>query len=100
MNDLEFYRDDKGDPIASGDDKRLATFLQTDIQGSTEVAQQLLDLLESPTEHSQWNGNAHSITISPIMATIEASFDEDAPDRRMQRMELHAAVSAWLKFIR
>ena len=46
--ELEFYTDQDGMHCARGDDERLATYLQTDIQGSTAIAEELIALLKDP----------------------------------------------------
>jgi len=103
MPPLEFYRDPQGAPRARGDDKRLCRFLETDLQGSVEVTQSLLQLLSNPAIHldrdRDFHGNAHTVSLGATMATIECHFD-DGPDRRVSRSELQRAVAAWLEFIR
>ena len=47
MTDLEFYRDEDGNPCARGRDERLATFIQTDLQESVGVITDLIALLKS-----------------------------------------------------
>jgi len=99
MSPLEFFCDADGNPCARGADKRLATFLQTDLQGSVEVTRDLATKLASNEKKLEFNGNGHSVTITPMMALIESHFDDEAPDRRMTRVQLLAQVEAWLKFI-
>ncbi|MCH9669936.1 MAG: hypothetical protein K0U93_00660 [Gammaproteobacteria bacterium] len=98
MDELEFYRDDSGNPCVRGDDERVARFVESDLQGSVEVTESLLALLAG-TAPAEFNGNAHSVTITPMLATIECHFD-DGPDRRLERQELATVVRAWLEFIR
>ena len=99
MSQLEFFSDADGNPCARGTDKRLAVFLQTDLQGSVEVTRDLATKLASDEKKIEFNGNAHSVTITPVMALIESHFDDEAPDRRMTRSHLLTQVEAWLKFI-
>ena len=99
MAKLEFYHDDQGNPCARGSDQRLATFLQTDLQGSTEVTRDLASKLASAEKKIEFNGNAHSVSITPVMAVIESHFDDEAPDRRMTRAHLLKQVESWLQFI-
>jgi len=96
MKDLEFYKDDNGQPCARGRDQRL---LQTDLQGSVAVTRDLIAMLANGSERGEFNGNGHCVTISPVMATIESNFDDEAPDRRLPRSELLQQVQAWLSFI-
>jgi hypothetical protein len=99
MAEIEFYRDKKGAACARGEDQRLATFLQTDLQESEQVTKDLMALLADGQVRSEFNGNGHCVTISRKMATIESNFDEEAPDRRLERKHLLAALRKWLKFI-
>ena len=99
MVEVEFYRDKKGAACARGEDQRLATFLETDLQESVEVTSDLIALLSAGQEPGKFHGNGHCVTISPKTALIESSFDEDAPDRRIERKILLKAVRKWLKFI-
>ena len=99
MAEVEFYRDDKGVACVRGEDERLATFLTTDLQESVEVTKDLIALLADGQERSEFNGNGHCVTISRKMATIESNFDEEAPDRRLERKQLLKAVRKWLAFI-
>lgn len=99
MADLEFYRDEEGNPCARGRDDRLATFIQTDLQESVGVITDLIALLKSDSEHAEFNGNAHSVTITPATVVIDSNFDDEAPDRRLARDELLSHVEDWLKFV-
>ncbi len=99
MADLEFYRDEEGNACVRGEDERLATFIQTDLQGSTRVISDLIALLEDEGVRSEFNGNAHSLSISTKTVTIEANFDDEAPDRRLPREEMLQQMQAWLVFV-
>lgn len=99
MVEVEFYRDKDGAACARGEDQRLATFLETDLQESVQVTKDLIALLADGKEPGEFNGNGHCVTITPKTATIESSFDEEAPDRRLERKVFLKAVRKWLKFI-
>jgi len=99
MSDLEFYHDEQGNPCVRGEDERLATFIQTDLQGSVQVVSDLIALLEDEAQ-SEFHGNAHSLTISSKTVTIEANFDDEAPDRRLARDEMLAELKAWREFVK
>jgi len=99
MANLEFYRDKRGAACARGRDQRLATFLETDLQESVQVTKDFMALLADGKATSEFNGNGHCVTITCKMATIESNFDEEAPDRRMERKRLLVVVRKWLKFI-
>ena len=100
MSDLEFYHDEEGNPCVRGEDERLATFIQMDLQGATQVISDLILLLEDEGAHSEFNGNAHSLNISTKTVTIEANFDDDAADRRLPRDEMLAEIKAWREFVK
>ena len=99
MPDLEFYYDDEGHPCVRGDDERLATFIQTDLQGSETVLADLIAQLEGDAEQAEFNGNAHSLSITAKTVTIEANFDDEAPDRRIPRDEFTGQLKAWQDFL-
>lgn len=100
MSDLEFYRDEEGNPCVRGEDERLATFIQTDLQGSVQIVSDLISLLENKGVYSEFHGNAHSLNISTKTVTIEANFDDQAPDRRIERDELLKALYEWRAFVK
>lgn len=100
MSDLEFYRDEEGNPCVRGEDERLATFIQTDLQGSAQITSELIALIENDDEHSEFHGNAHSLSISTKTVTIESNFDDEAPDRRVSREEMLQALNGWLDFVK
>ena len=99
MVEIEFYRDSDGAARARGEDERVATFLESDLQESVQVTKDFIALLADGEERGEFNGNGHCVTISPKVATIECSADEEAPDRRIERDELLSTVRKWLKFI-
>jgi len=99
MSELEFYHDEGGNPCVRGEDERLATFIQTDLQGSVQIVSDLILLLEDDGVQSEFHGNAHSLSISTKTVTIEANFDDEAPDRRLSRDEMLAELKVWREFI-
>jgi hypothetical protein len=99
MTDLEFYRDDAGNACARGSDDRLATFIQTDLQESISITENLLATLRSDQSHAEFNGNAHSVSITPETVVIDSNFDDEMPDRRVSRADLIQHLEAWLAFI-
>ena len=99
MSELHFFRDEHGAACATGDDERLAAFLQSDIQDSPEIAEGLLALLQLPQE-AEFNGNAYSVSIDPKTVCLSNQFDETAVDRRLSREDFAKALTAWHKFIR
>ena len=99
MAELEFYRDEDGNACARGDDDRLATFIQTDLQESAAITGDLIATLKSDQSHAEFNGNAHSVSITPETVVIDSNFDDEAPDRRLARSEMIEHLEAWLKFL-
>jgi len=97
--DLEFYIDADGICCARGDDERLATYLQTDIQGSVPIAEELIALLKDPDFSGDFSGNGHCVDFRDKSVAIEAMHDDEAPDRVLSRAEMLAHVEAWLGFI-
>ena len=100
MSDLEFYRDEEGNPCVRGEDERLATFIQTDLQGSIQIVSDLIARLEDEGAHSEFHGNAYSLNISSKTVTIEANFDDEAPDRRIERDDMLRALNEWRAFVK
>ena len=99
MPDLEFYLDEEGNPCVRGEDERLATFIQTDLQGSDSLVTDLIAQLDNEDAVSEFNGNAHTLSIAAKTVTIEANFDDEAPDRRLPRDELLKQLKAWRDFL-
>lgn len=100
MDNLEFYRDEDGNACARGSDDRLATFIQTDLQESVSVTSDLIATLKSDQSHAEFNGNAHSVSITPETVVIDSNFDDEMPDRRLSRKDFTSHLEAWLAFIR
>lgn len=98
-NALEFFLDEHGLPSARGDDERLATYLQTDLQGSLELTSQLIAHLEDPEFTGDVVGNGHCVDFRDNSVSIEAMHDEKAPDRVVSRAEMLEHVKAWHSFI-
>lgn len=78
----------------------VASFLESDIQGSTSMSKMLLQAIKevSSGEVPDWSmtGNAHTITLSKDEASIESDFDESEPERRIPLSEFKQILSAWL----
>ena len=97
--DLEFYIDDNGAHCARGEDDRLATYLQTDLQGSISVTKKLIERLKDLAFTGEFTGNGHCVDFRENSVSIEAMHDEDAADRVLSRDEMLEHVQAWLAFI-
>ena len=100
MKKIRFYLDENGLPAAEGEDQRLATFLQTDIQGSAEIAQSIIDALRDKDYRGEITGNAHCLIVTRRMAVIESLYDEDTPARTMPRVDLLKTMERWLTYIK
>lgn len=97
--ELEFYKDDDGMYCARGKDDRLATYLQTDLQGSVAFTQELIALLKDPEYSGDFSGNGHCVDFRENSVLIEAMHDDEAPDRVLSREDMLTQVEAWLRFI-
>lgn len=98
MCKLHFFRDDYGAPRASGDDTVLASFLESDIQDSIEILEDLLALLQLP-QAAQFNGNAYSLSIDTETISLENQFDDEKAGRQLSRAEFATTLSLWQKFL-
>ena len=102
---LQLFRDEDGCPRAWGDGPGdlLAGWLESDVQGSPEVARELLDLVDriASGEMDRWEatGNAYTLTLAPDGATIEAEWEEDVPSRHASLSEVREALAGWLDLI-
>jgi len=97
--ELEFYTSEDGEHCARGADERLATYLQTDLQGSIALTQQLIAHLRDADFSGEFNGNGHCVDFRDNSVSIEAMHDEQAADRVLSRKDMLECVQAWLRFI-
>ena len=102
---LLFYRDAAGDPRAQGDApfEPLASFLESDVQGSAKIARKLLralDRVESgKMEVWEWTGNAHTLTLAGESASIQSEIDEDAEPCLLALPQVRQALVDWIAFL-
>lgn len=96
---LELYIDEEGMFCARGDDERLATYLQTDLQGSVALTQKLIALLKDRNFSGEFSGNGHCVDFRDQSVLIEAVHDDAAPDRVLSREDMLEQTEAWLAFI-
>jgi len=95
-----YYRDAKGDPrAATGRDQRLlGLFLESDIQGSGGICDEVLsaldDIAAGRCKRWQMTGNAHSLILSKRRARIHAEFGK-SPDLILSPAELRQALLEW-----
>jgi hypothetical protein len=99
-----FYRDAKGDyRIETGRDQRLlGRFLESDIQGSVGMCDDVLaaldDIVAGRSKRRQMTGNAHTLVLSKRRARIHAEFTSD-PDLILSPAELRQAIREWRALI-
>lgn len=102
---LKFYRDDAGDARARGRGrgKRVAGFLESDLQDSPESAQEILRAIEDieagRVDSWERTGNAHTLTLSPKGATLQNEMDEDAEPCVLSLPEIREALADWMAFL-
>jgi len=95
-----FYRDAKGDFRAkTGRDQRLlGRFLETDMQGSIRMCDEVLAALDDITagrkKHWQMTGNSHTLLLGKRLARIRAEFGS-APDLVLSLAGLRQALLEW-----
>lgn len=102
---LQFYRDDAGDPRVrcEGPGEAVAGFLESDLQGSVESAREVLRALDAVEsgEIPDWDrtGNAYTLTLTPEEATFWNEMDEDAEPYALSLAEARRAVADWVAFL-
>jgi uncharacterized protein YacL (UPF0231 family) len=102
---LQFYRDAAGDPRAqcAPPCEPLASFLESDIQGSTAFAHEILralDRVESGEEEVwEWTGNAHTLTLTGDAASIQSEIEEDAEPCLLSLSQVRQALADWIAFL-
>ncbi|MEM9602095.1 MAG: hypothetical protein AAGA11_04490 [Pseudomonadota bacterium] len=96
-NAITFYRDATGQPRAGGADTALATFLETDCQGSEHHTDAILAALDTGRD-AVFTGNAHELQLSGARATITPLAHEDAAVRQLSTATLARALRRWRDF--
>lgn len=103
--DLELYWDEAGDPRARSRKKNdlLASFLESDIQGSDTYAREILEAIDKVAagDLDEWErtGNAHTLSLTRAWAEIQPEIDDEAPSRRLPLRDLREAVRRWLELL-
>ncbi len=83
---LNFYFDNNGVPRARGkhSEKLLMSFLETDVQGSEYICQDLMNDLAAVEDESadsrEFIGNAHRVNITPDGVVITSNIEDDVAD--------------------
>ena len=102
---LTCYWDSADDPRATCEPpcELLCGFLESDLQGSTELCREVLQSIDRVISGQQpsWQetGNAYTLLLSGQEACIEAEFDDQAEPCRLPLAELRDAVAQWLAFL-
>ena len=102
---LDCYWDTDGDPRVrySPAQALLAHFLESDIQGSLELCQDILQAIgkveTGQLETWEQTGNAHTVNLTAKEACIEAEFDSKAQPCRLTLQEMREALGGWRAFL-
>ena len=102
---LQFYRDAAGDPRAQCDPPghTLADFLESDVQGSTATAHEILRALDrvEAGDVGFWEatGNVHTLTLSPERASLRNEHDEEAEPYETSLSQLRQVLADWVSFL-
>ncbi|HEV7504409.1 MAG TPA: YacL family protein [Thermoanaerobaculia bacterium] len=102
---LEFYRDGAGDPRArcKGHGEELASFLESDLQGSGKQGRAILRAIASieagKLDGREITGNSYTLTLSPTGASLVNENVENAKPYRLSLADLKAAVADWTAFV-
>lgn len=102
---LEFYWDADGTARTrcKGRGKAVAGFLESDLQGSTAAAQEVLRAVEEVESgrRDSWErtGNAYTLTLSPEGAEIQNEMAEDARPYHLSLSAFREVMADWASFI-
>ncbi|HYO15229.1 MAG TPA: YacL family protein [Thermoanaerobaculia bacterium] len=102
---LQFYWDAVGDPRAHCDPpgRPLAEFLESDIQGSTATAREVLRALDwieaGDRDHWEMTGNIHTLALSPEGASLQNEHEEDSEPYELPLSQFRQALTDWVSFL-
>jgi uncharacterized protein YacL (UPF0231 family) len=105
---LDFFHDETGEPRARGRGRysRLASFLESDVQGSRtllrRIARAVEDVEAGREERWESTGNAYTLTLTAEGAEIAGELDEEAVEEESTRLslaDLRAALGEWAEFL-
>ncbi len=102
---LDCYWDTDGDPRArcAPAHTLLAHFLESDIQGSLELCQEILEAIRQietgRLKNWEQTGNAHTVSLAATEACIEAEFNPKAQPCRIVLQEFKEALAGWQTFL-
>ncbi len=105
-DDLEFHRDDVGDPRAVALDSTfglLARFLESEVQGSLALCDELLLALDEIEAQDRATfeevGNALSLLVDRDQACLETEVGETAATLAIPRASFRDAIERWRGFL-
>jgi hypothetical protein len=102
---LQFYWDPAGDPRAFCDPpcRPLADFLESDLQGSTATAREVLRALDQvdagDLDAWEMTGNVHTLALSPEGASLQNEYDEDAEPLELSLSQFRQVLVDWVSFL-
>lgn len=102
---LQFYWDSEGTPRAQCDPPghTVASFLESDVQGSLEFAHEILralDRIDAGTIDSwEVTGNAHTLTLKKDGVAIRSEVDEDAEPVLLAKSLFREVMADWVSFV-
>lgn len=102
---LQFYWDSEGTPRAQCDPpgSTVADFLESDVQGSLELAHEILralDRIDSGAIDSwEVTGNAHTLTLSKKGVAIRSEIDEEAAPLLLAGSQFREVMAGWISFV-
>lgn len=103
---LDYYHDETGEPRARGRGRyaRLASFLESDVQGSRALLRRIAKAIEEVESggEERWEstGNAYTLTLTAEGASIEGELaDEDEATALVSLSDLRAALGEWAEHL-
>jgi uncharacterized protein YacL (UPF0231 family) len=102
---IQFYRDAAGDPRAQCDPpgRALADFLESDVQGSTATAREILRALDrveaGDADFWEMTGNLHTLILSPEGASLQNEQNEETEPYEMSLSQLRQVLADWVSFL-
>lgn len=97
----KFYLDSRGYPRADyqSPEEVLGWYLEQDIQGSAKACDELLRVCDELVEgkRSDWEGvgNAHTVSITDGIVTIENEFSDTAQSCTVSVEDFRTAIKSW-----
>lgn len=102
---LQFYWDTASNPRAHCDPPGhpLADFLESDVQGSTAAAHEILRALDrvdaGDLDAWEMTGNVHTLALLPVGASLQNEHDEEAEPYELPLSQLRQVLADWVAFL-